>query len=284
MSRPKKPVIALIYDFDGTLAPGNMQDHSFIPAIGKSAKKFWENVKNRARTYEMSEILAYMSLMLEAKKADLKRKAFNDHGRNIKLFTGLKVDTGVPDYFDNIHKYVEDKDMKVKHYIISSGLLEILEGVSIFKKFAQVYASRFMYNASEVATWPAIAIDYTNKTQFLFRINKGIENSWDNSKINQYTSDTDRPVPFSRMIYIGDGETDVPAMKMVKHKGGHAIAVYPPRKNRRTCEKLLSDGRVNFIAPADYSDNQRLSAIIKRIIDKISVDSKLMSYMKSTQI
>jgi len=280
----KYTTIAIAYDFDGTLAPGNMQERSFLPNLGINKDDFWEENRKVAEVNDMNETLSYMQLML--KKANAKgqlitRKAFEDHGKDIDFFEGIE------EYFDKINKYAKTKGLKIKHYIISSGLRDIIKGTKIFKHFDRVYASAYKYDVNGGADWPALAVDYTNKTQFLFRINKGIDNSWDNSKINKYVIEENRPIPFSKMIYIGDGETDVPSMKMINYQGGTSIAVYNPnlrsnagKKAKKVCEELIIQKRATYIAPAKYTEDSDLYKIIQLCIDKISANSELEKYAK----
>lgn len=282
----KKPIkIAIAYDFDGTLAPGNMQEHTFLPSLGISASDFWAKAKDIARENDMDEILAYMQLSLdEARKKDLPiRKAdFQHYGSGITFFEGVET------FFDRINAYAREKGVVIEHYIISSGLREFISGTKIARHFTNIYASGYKYDVNGVAVWPALAINYTNKTQYLFRINKGINNSYDNALINKYLPDDEREVPFKQMIYIGDGETDVPAMKMIKYQGGTAIAVYNPRirakKDRRSpkqiCEDLVSQNRADFIAPADYSEGNVLYNLLKLLIDRIYAEIELKKYTR----
>jgi len=262
--------MALAYDFDGTLAMGNIQENSFIPKLGMSKKEFWDEATKISMENDMDQILAYMYLLI--KKADEKnvpinKDAFTKHGSTVKYFKGVE------DYFNNINKYAKSKGVKLDHYIISSGNKEMIEGTSIAKYFKHIYACSFLYDVNGMPKWPAIALNYTSKTQFLFRINKGIENAWDNKQINKFVSKQDRTMPFENMIYIGDGETDIPAMKIVKVEGGHSIGVYVP--NTKKPEGLLKEDRVNFLAPADYSKDSKLYKIIENIIDKVATDSVL---------
>lgn len=271
--------IAIAYDFDGTLSPKNMQEYSFIPSINKKSETFWHEVKEKAKKHDMSEILAYMHLMLEEannNKQKITLKAFKDHGKTIEFFEGVE------EYFEKINTYAKSKGLEIDHYIISSGLREILKGTKIHNHFKAIYASAYEFNASGVAIWPALAIDYTNKTQFLFRINKGIKNSWDNNNINKYMKDEERPMPFSRMIYIGDGETDIPAMKMINYQNGVSIAVYNNSKKgrKKECQKLVDEKRATYMAPANYKEDQPLYKLLKNTIDKIAVEEKLKNYMK----
>lgn len=266
--------IAIAYDFDGTLAPGNMQEHSFIPKLGINKTEFWKASNARAREQDMDEILAYMQLMLQ--KADEKhipvtRKAFLDHGKDISFFDGVES------FFNRINRYAAENDVSIDHHIISSGIRDIIKGTSIAKYFKNIFASGFVFDANDVAVWPALAINYTNKTQYLFRINKGIDNSYDNSLINKFVEHDKRPIPFTRMIYLGDGQTDVPAMKMIKQQGGIAIAVYDPHKRKKKgkpsakqiCEELILQNRADYIAPADYKENSKLYKILTILINKI---------------
>ena len=270
----KHIAMAIAYDFDGTLAPGNMQEYDFIPALNMRSKEFWAEVKRVAEQQEADEILAYMHTMLSkatAAQVPVRRSDFRNFGRNIGLFPG------VIDWFERINAYGKSKDLRVEHFIISSGLREMVEGTSIYKEFKKVYASGFMYDHHDVASWPALAMNYTTKTQFLFRINKGSLDVHDNSLINKFVVKADRPVPFERMVFIGDGETDIPCMRLVKDQGGHSIAVYnPDRRGAKTkAKEIVSDGRATMIAAADYSANSTVENAIKAIIDKIEAASRL---------
>lgn len=285
MNMSKKLIkVAIAYDFDGTLAPGNMQQHSFIPHLGIDSNTFWGEVKSLAKENDMNEILAYMQHMLKRageKRVPVTKKAFVEYGKDMPLFPGVKA------FFSKINDYAKLKGLKIEHYIISSGLRDILKGTSIYREFEMVFASGYKFSENDVAEWPALAIDYTNKTQFLFRINKGIINSWDNESINKYMPDNERHMPFNRMIYIGDGETDIPAMKMVTYQGGKAIAVYNPdstskagKKSKAITQQLVDQGRANYVAPADYSEGSSLYKIIQLCIDSIAAETELLKFRK----
>ena len=274
MANNKYDTVAFIYDFDGTLSPDNMQEYGFIKAIGKNADEFWAENARLSNENDASNILCYMYLMIKmAKNNDisLKRESFQRFGKDVELFEGVK------DWFARINDYGRSKGLDVKHYIISSGLKEMIEGTAIAGEFEKIFACSFLYNIDGVAYWPAVAVDYTAKTQFLFKINKGINEVSDNSRINEYKPEDERPVPFTSMVYFGDGETDVPCMKMIKEHGGHAVAVYKPGDMR--CKKralqLISDGRVNFVSPADYSEGHEIDCIAHTILDKIAVDLRI---------
>jgi haloacid dehalogenase-like hydrolase len=276
----KRIGMAIAYDFDGTLSPGNMQEYDFIPALGLRPKEFWKEVKQNAQKDDADEILAYMSLMLEKahhKKVSVRRQNFVDFGRGVELFTG------VADWFDRINRYANDEKVCVQHFIISSGIREMVEGTAVAKHFAAIFASAFKYDHNDVAHWPALALNYTTKTQYLFRINKGNLNVWDNSRINEFVEKSKRSVPFERMIFIGDGQTDVPCMRLVKDQGGHSIAVYCKRKRfaLKRAQDLLTQGRVNFVAPADYTDGSPLDQIVKAIVSKVAADGALFALGKA---
>ncbi|MFA6711504.1 MAG: HAD family hydrolase [Candidatus Caldatribacteriota bacterium] len=274
-----KPTIALIYDFDGTLSPSNMQEYEFIQMAGMKPKDFWKKSKELSDTQDASEILCYMKLMLdEAKHSDMKltKQAFQEHGAKVELYKG------VLEWFDLINDYGKGKGVKVEHYINSSGLTEMIEGNPIAKKIKKIYACSFLYDTHGVAEWPAVAVDFTAKTQFLFMINKGIENIKDNKKVNNYMLEEERPIPFRNMIYFGDGATDIPCMKLIKEQGGHSIAVYKPNSPKKSAaEKLITEERVNFVCSADYSKNNDIYNVVTKIIDKIKSDFEVYKLQSS---
>ena len=234
----RKTIAALMYDFDKTLCTKDMQEYNFIPNLGMTAKQFWNESGTLAQNEKMDPILAYMYLMIQkanAAQQPIRRQDFVAAGKNIEFFPG------VLDWFDRINAFGEQCGVSVEHYIISSGVKEIIEGTQLKGKFKKIYASEFHYDPSGKADWPKLAVNYTGKTQFLF----------------------------SHMIYIGDGLTDVPCMKLVKLNGGKSIAVFQNRK-RKQAEQLLHDKRVDFITPANYSAGSELETIVQEIIRKIA--------------
>jgi phosphoserine phosphatase len=266
-----KFTIALIYDFDGTLAAGNMQEYDFIPAVGKSNKEFWDASNRLAEEQDADQILTYMALMIheaQAKGLSLRREAFQESGKRVDLYEG------VIDWFDRINAYGEQHGVQIVHYINSSGLKEIIEGTPIADKFRKIYACSFLNNVDGIAYWPGVAVNYTNKTQFIFKINKGVESVYDTKQVNTFMEEKQRPVPFSRMIYVGDGTTDIPCMRLVKNFGGHSIAVYNPKDKtkRREMNTLIRDNRVNHVCPADYTEGSEMDVVVKTIIDKCVAD------------
>lgn len=266
--------IALIYDFDGTLSPGNMQEYDFIPAVGKNNEEFWRRSTAVAQQNDADPILTYLYEMISNAQhsgISLRREAFQASGAKVKLFEGVEQ------WFDRINEYAEKSGLEIDHYINSSGIKEMIEGTPIANHFKKIFACSFLYNVDGIAYWPGVAVNYTNKTQFIFKINKGIDSIYDDKQINMFVEESKRPVPFSRMIYIGDGTTDIPCMRLVKEKQGHSIAVYNPHNcdNLATIERLIEDNRVNFVAPANYSEGSRLDEIVKLIIDKIVAEVRL---------
>lgn len=269
MTRKDKPKVALIYDFDGTLSPGNMQEFGFIKAIKKTQKNFWAESNKMAKDNDADSILCYMFQMI--KNADFNelpktKESFKNFGEKVELFKGVE------EWFKLINNYGKTKDLTIKHYIISSGLKEMIEGTSIAKEFEYIYASSYIYDANGAVIWPGVAVNFTTKTQFLFKINKGIREISDNFKINEYVPEPQRDVPFERMIYFGDGQTDIPCMKMVKVHGGHSIALYDNKNKKTEAMKLIKEDRVNFVCKADYSEGKELHKVVTTIIDKIKAD------------
>ena len=269
-----KPIIALIYDFDGTLSPGNMQEFGFIQAIGSTPEEFWSKSNDIAKGQDASNILAYMKLMYdEARKNGIRltREDFRRYGSDIVLFDGVR------EWFRNVNEYGRRHGVIIEHYINSSGLKEIIEGSSSAKEFKHIFAGSFIYDEAGEAEWPGIAVDFTAKTQFLFKIQKGIFSSRDAKRVNESMAEDAKRIPFTNMIYFGDGETDIPSMKVVNMFGGNAIAVFNPTdpRKRGLARKLLRQGRVNFITPAVYSRESRTFRVVCAIIDKIKADNEL---------
>ena len=267
----KKPIVALIYDYDGTLSPGNMQEFGFIQAVGKTAEEFWRMSDSIAIGQDASNVLAYMKLMFDEAKRNgikLRREDFQRFGQNIQLFDGVR------DWFRLVNRYGEEHGVKIEHYINSSGLKEIIEGSPIAHEFKHIFAGTFLYDANGEAEWPGISVDYTTKTQFLFKISKGIFSSRDNKQVNESIADDKKRIPFAHMIYFGDGDTDVPCMKIVGMFGGHSIAVYDPQNERKkaTAAKLKRQGRVAFAVPAVYTPDAPAYRVVTAIIDKIKAD------------
>lgn len=264
------PVVAMMYDFDKTLSTKDMQEYSFIPKLGLTAQEFWAQSNALAKEQKMDRILSYMYMMVRMSKdkhQPIRREDFVALGKKIQLYPGVE------DWFARINAFGLEQGVRVEHYLISSGLKEIVEGCSIFDQFKEVYASEFLYDENGVAVWPKLAVNYTAKTQFLFRINKGVLDISNDLDLNRSIPDELRPVPFRNMIYIGDGLTDVPCMKLVKLNRGQSLAVY--KKEKATGYSLLTDKRVDLIAPADYREGKKLDTLVKMILQKMALMSRL---------
>ncbi len=267
------PTIALVYDFDGTLAPGNMQEFGLLQAIGyPNPSDFWNLCDQIAKTNDAGGIAVVMyAIQAEAQRAGIRctRQMLHEFGKTVHFFAGVE------EWFRAINAYAEQLGVQVKHYINSSGIKEMIEGCAIAHNFEQIYACTYLYDSNGDACWPSVVVDYTKKTQFLFKINKGIREVSDKVRINEFVPSDERPIPFERMIYFGDGETDVPCMRTVKANGGHSFAVYGNDKKRALAQQLLEEGRVNFACSADYTEHGEMMEIVKRILDKIKADYTL---------
>lgn len=267
----QKPTIALLYDFDKTLCTKDMQEYSFIPKVNMRAEDFWREATTLSKSEKMDGVLAYMYLMLEKSsfaKQSIKRQDFVELGKDLEFFPGVE------DWFERINRIGGQVDANIEHYIISSGLKEIIEGSKIYPAFREVFACEFFYDFNGVACWPKNAVNYTTKTQFLFRINKGVLDISNDKDLNQYTGEEDRPIPFRNMIYIGDGLTDVPCMKLVKVNGGHSIAVYQDGKKEKVNE-LLKAERVDLLVEANYKEDSELDRSVQDMIAKMAIADRI---------
>ncbi len=268
-----RPVLAICYDFDKTLSPDDMQAQGYIQSVEYEVESFWKESNELAESNDMDQNLAYMYTMIQKARGKFifNRKTLMDYGAKVNLFPG--VDT----WFKRIREYGETKGVIVEHYIISSGLKEMIEGTKVANEFEKIYASSFYYDENGEAQWPAQVINYTSKTQFLFRIVKGTLDVND-SGVNDYFNPEDIRIPFRNMVYIGDSDTDIPCMKLVNSHSGHSIGVYNPEtKDRRKVYKMMEDKRIKYFAPADYTDNSELDKLVKAIIDQTASNEKLMS-------
>ncbi|MBR6332186.1 MAG: haloacid dehalogenase-like hydrolase [Dehalococcoidales bacterium] len=267
-----KPKIAIMYDFDKTLCTKNMQEYAFLPKVGATPKDFWEDADRMAEEKKMDRVLAYMYLMLDKSRnahKSIRRKDFVELGNDLEFYPGVEA------WFDHINSVGNDLGVAVEHYIISSGLREIIEGSKIFGNFKEVFACEFLYDENDIACWPKNAVNYTTKTQFLFRINKGILDISNDDDLNRYVVEDERPVPFRNMIYIGDGLTDVPCMRLVKLNGGFSIAVYKDEVTD-TAKALLNDDRVNYVTEADYNVGSELDFVVSSVISKMALADMLI--------
>ena len=266
------PIIAFLYDFDKTLCTTDMEDYAFIPSLGYTPAEFWGKANAFGWENRMDGLLAYMYTMIQecaAQNIKLDRAFLNHCGESIQLFPGVR------DWFARINAFGESLGVQVEHYVISSGLREIIEGSGIAQEFREIYACEFYYNENGDACWPKLDVNFTNKTQFVYRINKGILDVSRDRELNDSMPDDSKRVPFTNMIYMGDGLSDVPCMKMMRAYGGQAIAVYQA-SNRQGVEKLLGDGRVDFIFPADYRADTELDRTVRDILRKMTITDRLL--------
>ncbi|MBE6989752.1 MAG: haloacid dehalogenase-like hydrolase [Ruminococcaceae bacterium] len=262
-----KPIIALLYDFDKTLCTTDMEDYAFIPALGMTPSEFWDIANSFGQQNHMDGLLAYMYTMIdECRKRDIRldRAFLIRCGHSIELFPGVR------EWFGRINAFGAAQGVEIEHYVLSSGLREIIEGSGICHEFKQIYACEFLYSDEGLASWPKLDVNFTNKTQFIYRINKGVLDVSDDRTLNSSMPDDSKRVPFTNMIYVGDGLSDVPCMKMTRAYGGQAIAVYQD-SNRQAVEELLSRQRVDFIFPADYREGSGLDTTVKNIIRKMAI-------------
>ena len=261
-SKEKVPVLAICYDFDKTLSPYDMQAQGYIQSLGYDVPEFWEQSNRVAFANEMDRNRSYMSKMVREARGRLifNRKTLMEYGARVSLFPG------VTEWFARARNYGEEQGVKVEHYIISSGLKEMIEGTAIAGEFEKIYASSFYYDETGVAVWPAQVINYTTKTQLLFRIEKGTLDVND-PEVNRWFPESEMRVPFRNMVYIGDSETDIPCMKLVNVNGGHAIGVYDPETgNTDRVRQMMRENRIKYFAPADYTPGSQLDTLIRTII------------------
>ncbi len=273
--RDNNTKIALMYDFDKTLCVKNMQEFGFIPDLNMQVDDFWDEVRTLSHSAKMDSVLAYMYLMVKKsaeKNTPIKRDVLTMAGRDVEFYNGLDT------WFGRINNFAESLGATVEHYVISSGLKEIIQGTTIANEFKEIYACEFLYDDKGNAIWPVTAVNYTNKTQFVYRINKGVLDVSNDEDLNRSTPDDSKRIPFNNMVYIGDGLSDVPCMKTVKMYGGISIAVYDNMTDR--VADLLSKNRVDFIYPADYTQDSGLEITIKNIIRKIVVSQNLFNENK----
>ena len=267
----RRPKMAICYDFDRTLSPDDMQTFTLIPSFGVDKGEFWHESDMLAVENLMDNNLAWMYELIKYSKfkgKSLRREYFKEIGRDVQLYRG------VLSWFENVNAYAAERGIDVEHYIISSGLKEIIEGSAIAPYITRVYASSYLYSADGIAEWPAQVVNYTTKTQFIFRIAKGYLEEYD-ARVNDSLPHSERNVDYENIVYIGDSATDIPCMTLVKQKGGYSIGVYDPvTNNKKKVYQLFADGRLNFYAPADYSEDSAIFGYMKNVIDEIAAKEK----------
>lgn len=265
------PIVALLYDFDKTLCTTDMQNYGFIPSLGMTPAAFWAEANAFGKANQMDGILAYMYTMIQQsreKHIPLTRDFLVQQGAGIELFSGVE------DWFERINRYGASQGVQVEHYVLSSGLTEIIEGSAIAGEFKKVFASEFYYDDAGVPMWPKLAVNFTAKTQFVYRINKGVLDVANDKDLNDSMPDESKRVPFTQMMYLGDGLSDVPCMKMMRSYGGQAIAVYQ-EASREGVEDLLAKGRVDYIFPADYRQGTALEETVQHILSSMAIRHRL---------
>lgn len=272
----KKPIIALIYDFDHTLCDQDMQNYTFIPNLDMTPEEFWDDLGDFTRQENMEGILSYLYYMVKKSKEKglpITKKYLKEMGKDIKFFPG------VLDWFERINQFGKEHGAIIEHYIISSGIKEIINSSEVAKHFKAVFACDFYYDDKGEAAWPKIAINFTGKTQYLYKINKGILDDADATEVNK--KHKEKRIPFRNMIYIGDGLTDIPCMTMLKKQGGKSIGVYV-NKHKERVQQFLVDDRVNYVCPANYKENSYLDKTVKLIIKSTCLISEL-AYLEEKQ-
>jgi len=260
----KKPILAIMYDFDKTLSTTDMQSYSFIPKLGMSPDEFWSLTGEFSEQTGCERILSYMYMMiLKAREKGIKltKEFLNDCGKNIEYHPGVES------FFKRINEYGKQNDVVVEHYLVSSGTMEILEGCSIFKEFTKVYGCEYLFDENGLPVWPKLAINYTQKTQFFFRIAKGVTEVLNDDGVNEKTKNGLR-IPYTNIVYIGDGMTDVACMTLVNKNGGYSIGVYTD-DNKEKVSKIKDDKRCKFVIPADYSKGKEMEKVLRIIIDDV---------------
>lgn len=276
----KQPTIAICYDFDMTLSPKNMQEFDFFADLNTTPADFWDEQNAFILKNNVDGVLGYMyGMVTKAKEKGilLTKQRLNAYGKNIQLFEGVET------WFSRINNYAKELGVNVEHYIISSGVKEIIEGTAIAKNFKKIYASSFVYGEDGVAVWPAISVNYTNKTQYLYRINKGCLEEVDNT-INDFIDQQDRMIPFDHMIYIGDSVTDIPCMRLVMKSGGKSIGVYSSAHRKSYLTDILKKDKINYVVEANYSKNSPLEIIVKEIIKSNKIVFNLQELTNAQKI
>lgn len=261
--------IALLYDFDCTLADGFMQSFGLVQDLGhRDINEYFEASNNLVGGEEMDMCLSMMAGIVRSANQQGKkvtREYLQGFGKNMKYYVGVE------EWFDRVNAIGARYGYEIEHYVISSGLKELIEGSSISKYFKRIYANFFAYDQDGVAYWPSQVVNYSSKVQYVYRVRKNVlDDLGDVSKVNEKMADSE-VLPFKNIIYLGDSQTDIPSFKVVKNSGGMAICVYDPAsaKAKGVAQKCFIEGRVNYFVPADYSEGSDLFELVKNYIENV---------------
>lgn len=261
--------IALLYDFDYTLTDGFMQQFGLVQDLGfDDVYKFFNYNDSLVGAEDMDMCLSMMAGAIRSAKAlgkKVTREYLQDFGKNIVYYKGVE------DWFDKINAIGASKGYEVEHYIISSGLKEMIEGSAIASKFKRIYANFFAYDENGEAYWPAQVVNYSSKVQYVYRVRKNVLDDLGSvDKVNEKMSEKD-VLSFKNIIYMGDSQTDIPSFTVVKNGGGMSVCVHTPNdpKSKRVAQKCFIEGRVNHYVPADYSEGSELFELVKNYIEDI---------------
>lgn len=272
MSTPQN-TIAIIYDYDQTLSPTYMQDEALFPEFGINPANFWQRCGELVRDQGFDNELAYMKVLLDCLEMDRPTNArLRALGERLNFYKGL------PEMFEEFRNGLLSEEhqahgINVEHYIVSSGLKALIEGSRLAPYIRKIFGCEFAVDERDRITFPKRVISHTQKTQFLFRINKGMLEM--DEDVNDHMAPELRPVPFQNMVYVGDGPTDVPCFTVMRRNGGQAIAVYnpedPTRSSFKKCYQLCTHAdRVKNIAPSDFRQGSHLRLLLEEMVQEIA--------------
>ena len=261
-------IIAIVYDYDRTLSPRPMQEDVIFERIGVEASKFWSMADELKGNKSYEDELAWIRLLLDNPSFRcLSNLDLEGMGRNLKFYPG------VPEMFAELEvglhsdKYLRH-GVALEHYIVTSGLKSVLAGSILSQNVQAIFGCELDEDEEGRVYWPKRIISHTAKTQYLFRITKGLEYVDLSHDVNDHMPEPERRIPFSNMLYIGDGPTDVPCFAVISSRGGKSLAVYDPssKVSFATCMSLREAQRVDEIAEADYRQNTHLRRLMEHYV------------------
>ncbi len=271
MAAPQN-IIGIVYDYDQTLSPTYMQDEVLFPKFGINPSEFWKRCKILVEEQGYESELAYLKAIIDYLEMDGPSNAdLEELGRGLQFFPGL------PEMFEELDAVLSDEHramgVRIEHYIVSSGIKALIDGSRLRPYCKEIFGCEFAENAAGRISFPRRVISHTSKTQYLFRINKGMLDPAED--VNDHMPDHLRPIPFPNMVYLGDGPTDVPCFTVMKRFGGHSIAVYNPDDRTRTSFRKAYQlagvaGRIKHIAPADYRAGSHLRLLLEETVLEIA--------------